>query len=76
MTETETRPLLHDAEETSKILGGAVSAYWLTRHAGRRDIPHTRIGRSAWWSDADIERLVAENYCDPRNYGRKARSRR
>lgn len=71
MTETETRPRLHDAAAVRRILGEAVSEDWLKRKAGRGEIPHTRIGRSVRWSDADIERLIAENFCDPADYGRK-----
>jgi len=71
---TETRVLLHDAEATSELLGKVVSANWLTRKAGLGLIPCTRIGRRAMWSDNDIAELIRENYCDPRNYGRKRRA--
>jgi len=76
VTEMQTKPLLHDAQETRALLGNAVSVDWLKRKAGAGEIPCTRIGRFVRWSDADIERLIAENYCDPHNYGRKPKSRR
>jgi hypothetical protein len=70
--ESRTAKVLHDAQETSLILAGAVTANWLIRKAGLGLIPHTRVGRFARWSDADIDQIVRENYCDPHNYGRKA----
>lgn len=66
-------PLLHDAAETRSILGNAVSEDWLKRKAGLGLIPHTRLGRYAYWSDENIEQLIRENFCDPNNYGRKPR---
>lgn len=66
-------PLLHDAAETRRILGNAVSEDWLKRKAGLGLIPHTRLGRYAYWSDENIAQLIRENFCDPGDYGRKRR---
>lgn len=66
--------LLHNAAETRRILGCAVSEDWLKRKAGLGLIPHTRLGRYAYWSDENIEQLIRENFCNPSNYGRKRRT--
>lgn len=73
MTETEIRPRLHDAETTSKILGGIVSERWLEDRAAAGDIPCTRLGRSVGWTDDNITQLLAENCFDStgRKVGRK-----
>jgi hypothetical protein len=63
---------LHDAETTSRILGGVVSAGWLKDHTG--EIPCTRLGRFTGWTDNDITRLLAENAYD--SAGRKVARRR
>lgn len=73
-TEAPLEPLLHDAAETRRILGNAVSEDWLKRKAGLGEIPHTRLGRYAYWSDENIAQLIQESFCDPKNYGRKRRT--
>ena len=63
---------LYDAETTSKILGGVVSANWLMEHVN--EIPCTRLGRFIGWSDDNITQLLAENRFD--SYGRRKASGR
>lgn len=62
----ETQPLLYTAEQASQRLGvdddgkPLVSAYWLKRKAGKGLIPHTRLGKSAVWSEQDLADLVEQ----------------
>lgn len=72
MTDIDVTPRLHDAETTSRILGGVVSANWLQEHADQ--IPCTRLGRSIGWSDDNITQLLAENCFD--SSGRKVGDRK
>lgn len=76
MTQVEIRPRLHDAETTSQILGGLVSANWLEDKAAAGEIPCTRLGRKPGWTDDDIAQLLAEHAYDSTGRkvdGRKAR---
>lgn len=73
MTAETSGPLLHNAEEASRRLGGVVSANWLMRQAAAGRIPCTQLGKFRAWSEADLEQLVRENFRDPKDYGRKAR---
>lgn len=69
--------LVYTAEQASRRLGRdgdgepIKSARWLLDEARAGRIPCTRLGGTWCWSEANLRDLVAENYCDPNNYGRK-----
>lgn len=73
MTAVRVEPVLYTPEEASARIGGALSPDRLKRLAGLHRVPHVRIGRFARWRECDIDELVARNFCDPANYGRKPR---
>lgn len=75
MTALDSEPLLYTAEEASVRLRGAVSAAWLKRAAGNGSVTCTRLGRSAWFSAADLLDIIAEHQRTAANFGRKAKSR-
>lgn len=53
-------PHLHTPEETSPLIGGAWTARTLRDKAGRKEIPHTRIGRAIRFSHEDIAQLIRD----------------
>nr|WP_239066858.1 helix-turn-helix domain-containing protein [Actinomadura bangladeshensis] len=51
---------MHTPEETSPLIGGAWTARTLRDKAGRKEIPHTRIGRAIRFSHDDIAQLIRD----------------
>lgn len=54
--------LLTAAEVAQRL--GKSSDYW-SRRAARREVPHTRIGRSVRWSEQDVADILAAARVDP-----------
>lgn len=82
MTQVETEPLIYTADQASQRLGlrgdgkPIKTARWLLDEARAGRIPCTRLGKTPCFSEQNLRDLIAGNFCDPSDYGRKARSRR
>jgi hypothetical protein len=59
-----TAPRLYDAEEAAAFIPGK-TANWMTTRARNGTIPCTRIGRTYYWTDADIEEIIAAGRQQP-----------
>lgn len=55
---------LYDAGEAAALIPGK-TANWMTVHARRGEIPHTRIGRAYYWTDAHINEIIAAGEVRP-----------
>lgn len=53
-------PHLHTPEQTSPLIGGALTPRTLRDKAGRGEIEHTRIGRKILFSHANITQLITD----------------
>jgi hypothetical protein len=65
------RPPFLNADAASRFLGGVKSARWLKDEARAGRIKAHRLGQTYFWTEQILLELVAENFCDPGNYGRK-----
>ncbi|NKY08925.1 DNA-binding protein [Cellulomonas hominis] len=51
------------AAELAERLGHSAD-YWL-RKARRREIPHRKVGRSIWWEEEDVQRILSDALVEP-----------